>query len=64
MTFDIIAVHPTIAIVHYGDQRLEIPTSWFPESPQVGQRWQADFKRLVSSGERYSELNQLISDDK
>lgn len=60
MLVEVLVVHPTVTIVQAGHDRHEVPTGWFPASPQIGQHWDLNLSAVKTSAEQYALLNQYL----
>ncbi|MBI5466947.1 MAG: hypothetical protein HY975_01900 [Candidatus Kerfeldbacteria bacterium] len=63
MIVQVVTVHPSVTIVRHGAQQLDIPTSWFPTTPTVGQEWELDLRHQTTESEQLATLNSYLTRD-
>ena len=61
MLVEILVVHPAVTIVKAGVEEKEVPTSWFPAPPKIGQQWDVNLEPIKTSSEQYAALNEYLS---
>ncbi len=61
MKITVVASHPQVTMVSSGEQRLEVPTNWFPTQPASGQTWTVQLAHQLSDHEKIERLNSFLA---